>query len=61
VEQHPDDAVVVVTVRHRASFRVRLIAFGTDAMLLGPAELVEDLVAWLAPIARGATGTSGAA
>jgi predicted DNA-binding transcriptional regulator YafY len=47
VERGDDAAIVELSVRHRASFRVRVTAFGGDAVLLEPTELVDDLVAWL--------------
>lgn len=54
-------ADVELTVRHYASFRVRLTAFGTDARLLRPPALVDDLVDWLARIAEpGPTGPAAA-
>jgi predicted DNA-binding transcriptional regulator YafY len=51
IEQHDDNAVVEVAVRHRASFRVRLIAFEDAARLLDPSELVDDLTTWLRAVA----------
>jgi predicted DNA-binding transcriptional regulator YafY len=52
VEESDDAAIVELTVRHYASFRVRLTAFDGDACLLGPPELVDDVVAWLRAIAE---------
>jgi predicted DNA-binding transcriptional regulator YafY len=51
VREDAATALVELTVRHYTSFRVRVTAFGRDARLLGPPELVEDLVAWLAATA----------
>ncbi len=53
VERGSDDAIVELSVRHRASFRVRVTAFGRDAVVLEPAELVDDIVGWLRATATG--------
>lgn len=53
------DAVVTLTVRHYESFRDRLLAFGTHAVLLAPENLVAALHAWLAA-AAGANGGAAA-
>jgi predicted DNA-binding transcriptional regulator YafY len=44
------DAVVTLTVRHYESFRDRLFAFGTHAVLLDPPELVEYVRSWLSEV-----------
>jgi predicted DNA-binding transcriptional regulator YafY len=53
VERNDDHAIVELSVRHRASFRVRVTAFGRDAVVLEPAELVDDIVGWLRATASG--------
>jgi predicted DNA-binding transcriptional regulator YafY len=55
VEESDDTAIVELTVRHYASFRVRVTAFDGDACLLGPPELVADVTAWLRAIAERAS------
>ncbi len=54
VERGDDHAIVEVAVRHRASFRIRVSAFGGDAVVLEPAKLVDDIVDWLRCTALGA-------
>lgn len=47
-----ETATVELVVRDYASFVIRLLGFGTGAVLLEPPELVERLQAWLAPQAE---------
>ncbi len=56
IEHDVDHVVVAVTVRHRTSFRVRVTAFGDDAKLIGPAELVDDVVNWLRAMVEAGVG-----
>jgi proteasome accessory factor B len=52
-ERSEDGGVVfTVDVHNRAAFRSFLLSFLDHARLLEPAELVDDLVAWLEPLAE---------
>ena len=51
-ETDPDDVTMIVRVTHRAAFRSRLYTLGVRARVLGPAEIVDEIVAELRTFAE---------
>ncbi len=55
VDEQPDATVIEVAITNRAAFRVFVLGFLDHAEVLEPAELRDDVVAWLETVAKSAS------